>query len=255
MSETIMSETKKQKKVFAFTAAIIAACAAVVLLLIFVIIPTVKYHRNLAAIQKDGTVTFGHYEQDNDTSNGKEEIEWQVLVIQDGKALVISTMALDCKSYHPSPKEVTWETCTLRTWLNDSFLNTAFSAKEQKKIATTHVSAEKNPAYDPAYKSNPGNATNDKVFLLSITEAEKYFTTDESRECVPTAYAQAHGAYTNDYETANGKANCCWWLRSPGKVLFQAASVDHVGAVGYGGSSVNADSSCIRPAMWIDLKK
>lgn len=37
---------------------------------------------------------FGSYEQDNDTSNGKEDIEWLVLEVKDGKALLISKYAL-----------------------------------------------------------------------------------------------------------------------------------------------------------------
>ena len=68
-------------------------------------------------------VNFGTYEQDNNTSNGKEEVEWLVLEVKDGKALIISKYALDCKPYNTGLTGATWETCTLRKWLNNNFIN------------------------------------------------------------------------------------------------------------------------------------
>ena len=75
-------------------------------------------------------VTFGTYEQDNNESNGAEEIEWQVLDKKDGKVLLLSKYALDCKQYNAEWEYVTWETCTLRSWLNEEFYKTAFTSKE-----------------------------------------------------------------------------------------------------------------------------
>ena len=92
-------------------------------------------------------VSFGKYEQDNNTSNGKEKIEWLVLEVKDGKALVISKYALDCKPYNTSSTNVTWETCSLRNWLNNDFINSAFSATEKTMIPSVKVSADKNPDY------------------------------------------------------------------------------------------------------------
>lgn len=205
---------------------------------------------NLSGIKKGDTVKFGFYEQDNNTSDGKEEIEWIVLNVEGSKALVISKYALTCQQYNTSYTGVTWENCTLRKWLNDSFLNTAFTAKHQERISSVSVSADKNPNYS----TNPGNATTDKVFLLSITEAEKYFMTDESRRCAPTAYAKVRGAFTSDsYKTASGEATCCWWLRSPGSIQDCAAHVYRDGSVGCYGSSVYYDDDCVRPALWINL--
>ena len=45
-------------------------------------------------------VTFGTYEQDNDSSNGQESIEWQVVDISDGKALLVSRYVLDNIEYN-----------------------------------------------------------------------------------------------------------------------------------------------------------
>ena len=200
-------------------------------------------------------VVFGTYEQDNDTSNGAEDIEWHVLAKEDSRVLVISKYALDCQPYNEECEEVTWESCTLRTWLNETFLNAAFSAEEQAAIAQTTVTADKNllsernPIFEYIKFNNtdPGNATIDKVFLLSIDEAEKYFSSDSAWQCKPTDFAVANGAYEND------TGNCWWWLRSPGFNQVYAANVSNGGALNYFGSIVNDDHNAVRPALWINL--
>ena len=195
-------------------------------------------------------ITFGTYEQDNVTSNGTENIEWLVLARENNKILVISDKALDRQLYDNA--DVTWENCSLRKWLNDSFLNAAFSEEERALIQSTTLSADKNPEYS----SDPGTATMDKVFLLSINEAEKYFNSDEARKCAPTAYAKAQGALTSSdvYETPSGAATCWWWLRSPGYSQKGAAIVNCDGSVYYFGYGVDYDDVSVRPALWISLE-
>lgn len=209
-----------------------------------------NYYRALFTDASVGdTIVFGSYEQDNDTSNGKEEIEWLVLAKKDNRLLVTSQYALDCQQYNTSHTGVTWESCTLRKWLNEDFFNAAFSDGEKAMIPTVTVSADKNPDYS----TNSGSATEDKVFLLSITEANRYFKTAEERMCVPTAYAKAHGAYTSSDYTKGGAATCWWWLRSPGDYLVDAARVSNAGGVFSFGLIVDHDDDCVRPALWIDL--
>jgi hypothetical protein len=214
-----------------------------------------KYKVEKLKVAKVGDyVFFGAYEQDNNISNVKKDVEWLVLKVKDGKALLISKYALDCKPYDTSYTDVTWETCTLRKWLNDDFLGTAFSDDEKAMIPTVTVSADKNPDYS----TNPGNATQDQVFLLSITEANKYFSSNSARQCEPTDYAIANGAYVS---SSNG--NCWWWLRSPGNYQRYAAFVDddgdvyedgyNVGGVYESGIPVHNDDLVVRPALWIDL--
>ena len=186
---------------------------------------------------------FGSYEQDNNKSNGQEDIEWLVLEKDGTKILVVSKYALDCKPYNTSYTDVTWETCTLRKWLNNDFLGSAFSANEKAMIPTVTVSADKNPDYN----TNPGNAMQDQVFLLSITEANKYFSSDSARQCKPTDYAVANGAWESD------SGNCWWWLRSPGSSQYNAAYVVIDGDVSESGYYVNGDRIAVRPALWIDL--
>ena len=196
-------------------------------------------------------VYFGTYEQDNDTSNGKENIEWRVLAKENNRVLVISDKALDRQPYNSSyTEEVTWENCSLRKWLNGTFLNKAFSTEEQAQIQNTTVSADNNPQYS----TNPGNATTDKVFLLSINEVEKYFNSDEARKCAPTAYAKAQGASTSDtFKTPSGAATCWWWLRSPGDDQSSAAYVYFGGDVFELGNYVFSGLNAVRPAMWITI--
>ncbi len=200
--------------------------------------------QSLADSKVGNSVWFGSYEQDNNTENGKEAIQWLVLEVKDGKALVISKYALDCIEYNSTYTSVTWETCTLRKWLNDEFIKSAFSSDEKAMIPTVTVSADKNPEYD----TNPGNATEDQVFLLRITEANKYFSSDSARQCEPTDFAVANGAWESD------SGNCWWWLRSPGDTQNYAAFVGSGGGVGEIGNSVNSVDIAVRPALWIDLK-
>ena len=199
------------------------------------------------------TIYFGAYEQDNDTTNGKESIEWLVLEREDDRILVISNYALDCKPYNTTRTDVTWETCSLRRWLNGTFLNAAFSAKELAMIPIVTVNAEKNPEY----KTNPGNDTLDRVYLLSIKEANKYFSSDEAKGCQDTPYCYAQGAksYAQSKKTVMN-----WWLRSPGSETYKAAIV---GKYGYGvnnyGAYVNGTGEgngdiAVRPVIWISLE-
>ncbi|MBQ5968730.1 MAG: hypothetical protein IJL52_01270 [Clostridia bacterium] len=195
-------------------------------------------------------ITFGRYEQDNDTSNGPEPIEWLVLDRDGDKALVISRYGLDCQKYYPEKYDVTWETCTLRTWLNNDFYNNAFSTAEQSKIQMTTVKNDDNPDHG----TEGGNNTQDKVFLLSIGEVSMYFSSDETRKCAPTAYAIEHGAWASDSNTTiGGTAACWWWLRSPGSLPYGAANVIDYGSVNSRGYSVAFSNYAVRPAMWITL--
>ena len=212
-----------------------------------------KQKSALTDISIGSTIKYGSYEQDNNTLNGKEEIEWIVLAKENNKVLVISKYALDCQPYNTYRTDITWKTCTLRSWLNETFYNTAFGTDHQRMIVSSTVTADKNPTYS----ISPGNDTTDKVFLLSITEAYKYFSSDNARVCAPTDYAIAQGAYTNDSYKTDGRFACWWWLRSPGCSLEHAAVVYSEGSVKddvsvfYSGQYVDYSDKAVRPAIWI----
>ncbi len=188
-------------------------------------------------------MNFGVYMQDVDRPDEKEKIEWLVLDIKDGKALVISKYVLDCEQYNMDKEDITWERCTLRKWLNNDFINAAFSSQEAAMILTTTAAADMNPTYYTAQ----GNATQDKIFLLSIAEANRYFVSDTSRECKATEYAIEKGAYVNNL------GNSWWWLRTIGGNRNDATYVYGDGTINEFGHFVNTGSTAIRPAMWIDI--
>lgn len=194
-------------------------------------------------------ISFGAYEQDNDIGNGKENIEWVILSKEKNRVLLISDKALDCKQFNSGFANITWDNCSLRTWLNDDFLKEAFNAKEQAKILTVKVSADANPRFD----TDPGKETKDKVFLLSIKEAKKYFSNDNERACIPTAYAKEHGAYTSAVFMKNDTNTCGWWLRSPGNEQCNAATVLSDGSIALYSNRVYEDNVSVRPAIWISL--
>lgn len=203
-------------------------------------------------------VYFGSYEQDNNTSNGEEDIEWLVLDVENDKALLISKYALDWEPYNTENAGVTWETSTLRKWLNDDFLNAAFSEDEQGRIPTVTVSAEENPTYNAHndelyyYGTVPGSNTQDRVFLLSIQESKVYFESDDARRCQATAYAVAK--HDGEYGLRNGAV--WWWLRSPGVRQDMAALVivtnKDVNVLDYQGASV-VGYNAVRPAIWVEI--
>lgn len=119
-------------------------------------------------------VTFGRYEQDNDSDNGPEPIEWMVLDHQDGRTLLLARYGLDASWYHvESADDVTWENCKLRSWLNTDFYNTAFNDTEKDLIVQiTNENSDGTAFWESAGRevssSVGGNDTHDNVFLLSL---------------------------------------------------------------------------------------
>ena len=218
------------------------------------------------------TVVLGSYEQDNDLSNGPEPIEWQVIGTRDGHTLLLSKYALDSKPYNESRTDITWENCTLRSWLNNDFYNKAFSASDKKRILTAH---NENPDSYELYKpensgsyvrgAEGGNATDDNVFLLSWTEARDYFdgklyrgaayNYNQKLLCRPTAYAKAQGVWTygngDNYYPSDTDGCCCWWLRSPGYIQDATEWVSYDGAL-YGNYVDAYRPVGVRPALLID---
>ena len=205
------------------------------------------------------TVLFGHYEQDNDSSNGKEIIEWIVLDVQDNKALLLAKYGLDKMDYGKRNANITWEKSVIRTWLNKTFLKKAFSAEEQKAILTTNVDNSKKQC-NSEWNTKGGRNTKDKLFLLSYHEAfEKYFTSKAARLCAPTDYVDPYNHNRSrhfDAVLVDGRATYIWWLRSPGMRQNRVVNVSKEG--GWLDSSstpkgTNYLPHMIRPAMWVDL--
>lgn len=195
---------------------------------------------------------FGTYPQEAKTLANRDqvgrEIEWIVLAREENKVLLISRYILDCEPFNKWKSDCTWDTCTLRNWLNDDFYYAAFSKDEQSKIINSTVSADANPDYS----TKVGKSTNDKVFLLSITEAQKYFDISGVRQCKPTKYAMSEVRYNISEDAA-----VYWWLRTSGIDNKHAAIVEAGGRINSAGRTVddyNLIIGCgIRPVIWVSF--
>lgn len=226
-------------------------------------------------------ISFGHYEQDNNSENDSEPIEWYVLAKEDDRYLLLSKFILDAHYYHHEDVDVSWENCDLRQWLDQFFLRSAFTVEERKKIQTV---INENPDNDQE-GTKGGNATKDKVFLLSIPEAKKYLSLDNGLG-YSTDYAVSKGAVSLDpykelpenlddnvlnVSERNWKdsdeemyivitRNTSWFLRSPG---FRQSSAAYIRNKYYTetfssiselispyGSLASNKMGGIRPAIW-----
>ena len=177
-------------------------------------------------------VTFGKYEQNGVSDDGKEPIEWVVLDEDEESLLLISRYCLDCKPYNEERNNISWQDSSLRAWLNGDFYNTAFSDEEKAGIVETEYLAE---LYDSAFIT-------DNVFMLSSLEAKQYYEYDSWRACAPTEYAKANGARVeNDYTW--------WWLRTPALGNPNAEYVHFNGVIKDIGFAVDYDSVAVRPVI------
>lgn len=209
-----------------------------------------------SAFRKVGNIVqFGHYEQDNRSLNGKEAIEWIVLDVQGNKALLLSRYCLDCQPYHWKYLPVDWATSYIRAWLNTTFLDAAFTIKEQEAIVTTTLSNDE--GYNE-WNISGGSSTEDMVFLLSYKQAVRYLNMGENARISPrasaTAYAKSRGVKTsNESTTSDGTASVWWWLRSPG--FYQDFAVNVLPDGSFWARKVNVYSNGVRPAIWVNLNK
>lgn len=215
-------------------------------------VPRVEKKYDFSNVKVGDVISFGAYEQDDDMTNGKEEIEWIVLSKSDSKMLVMSKYVLDVVSYNSKRGElVTWESCTLRKWLNEYFYNSAFTDNEKKMIKTSKI---KTPANPYASKSSASNDTKDKVFALSLQDLSKAkygFDTDlnkedKLRQCSPTEYAKTKGISMLEIEDSENELlkdniSSTWWTRTMGSIPCYAAVTYINGKVLYLGHNEYVD--------------
>lgn len=195
------------------------------------------------------TVYFGKYEQSGYLQNGPDDIEWIVLDKDkdEGKLLLITKKQL-FHTYYCEDPPATWDGSHVRSELNSEFYDAAFSEEEKQRIVTTRLEPEQNPYYG----TDPGTATEDKVFILSASEAEKYFASDSDRCCLASRYLYECSLKTIDHNA--------WWLRTPGKNAKHAVCVSGIitgsgelGSIDYEGESCSS-SLCIRPVIWLSIE-
>ncbi|MCI8307459.1 MAG: hypothetical protein HFH14_05350 [Lachnospiraceae bacterium] len=197
-------------------------------------------------------ITFGSYYQKAEAQNAP--IKWRVLSVDSDNALLLADKNLDSSLYNDTDEDVTWETCTLRKWLNEEFYNEAFDEDEKKAVMESSIENSDNGDYG----TYGGNDTKDRVYLLSNTEIcnasygfEKELNAySRTRMAQNTDYAKVNNVWsTFDNDIGNG----WWWLRSPGIDSCQAS------VVGVGGNGLSAGNKtlCIdggvRPAIRVKL--
>ena len=210
-----------------------------------------------------------------------QPIKWRVLNRNGNDALLLADVALDDQQYNTNWEDVTWETSSMRSWLNGygasvnqpktdysrkNFINFAFTSKQRNAINTTNVVNANNISSGTA----GGNNTSDKVFLLSESEVyntdtaasygfTKYYNHiiyDEARRSRCSTYAYAMGTWryhTTDAEYTKYNGNIWWWLRSPGGYCSNAAEVSNNGWVFRFGNYVYHYHGGVRPALHLNL--
>lgn len=156
-----------------------------------------------------------------------QQIEWRVLSQQGKMRLLLSEHIITEQPYNEQYVDSYWRDCTLRRWLNGSFLREAFTLAERTMILNTRVANLPNPKY----RTNGGPGSVDKLFILDLEEIERYLPDEADR--------------------ALGK---WWWVRSPGSNLLSAASVDKDGMVYSFGINIHYKDGGVRPAMWVLLR-
>ncbi len=168
-------------------------------------------------------VVFGTYEQNGNSSDGAEKIEWIVLEKLDDKLLLISRECLDTKPINEARSDVEWKDSTLFNWLNGEFMQTAFSESEMASVI-----------------ENDGV----KVTIPSAEEVKKYYEYDSWRAADATEFAVNNGT-----RLQNGK--CWWWLLDKGEIDRSYSYVYFNGSVRTDGLAVDYKSVAVRPMMWV----
>ncbi len=105
------------------------------------------------------------YYELNDIYNSNEYYEW---INNESIDEIRSDIA---KIYGETSEKVSWETSTLRDWLNNEFYNTAFSKGEKSVIKKKELVSKR---FETNYN------TTDNVFCIDVEDLPKYFNCDEA---------------------------------------------------------------------------
>ena len=193
-----------------------------------------SFKSNLDSVRVGGIIKLGTYPQEVPFSI-RTPIQWQILAKKGNRILAISRFALDKRQYSTGKSGTTWENSDIRDWLNDTFFSKVFSQTERSMIVETTINTER------AVFDKNSVQTRDKVFLLSVPEAQHYFPRDEKRNCKLTQFA------------ARKRGKDGWWLRSRGEKSNYAAVVSDLGGRILESGSPADMSHAVRPAIWIEL--
>ena len=202
-------------------------------------------------------VKFGSYYQTAEFKT-EEPIKWRVLSVNGDDAFLLADQCLDSRQYTATNKteeytSATWETCSLRKWLNEDFYNEAFSDSEKAAIRETVVNNQCGEVVK--------NDTTDRIYLLSVDEvcnADYGFESDDSftktRKAQNTDYAKCNNA-TDQWNSSSKEGGGVWWLRTGDVYGGGAYFVDERGTVEEPSSFTTrvTDNKSVRPALRLSL--
>ena len=181
------------------------------------------------SVEVGDRVVFGVYEQDNDTANGKEPVEWIVMGVFDDYVDLISLNILDVVPFHETRTSVVYSNSSINEFLNTEFLSGSFTDSELQAMLDISAPATANPEYQI---TDQGGTVTGKVYLPSAAKAAEFLPTDIARRCAGTAFAIANGLHVNE----NGYS--AWWTRTMGEDNTHAVIVRSSGEVNYKGWDV-----------------
>ena len=175
-----------------------------------------------------------------------EPIVWDVLAEEGNRKLLLSRKAVAKRPYHDADEPVSWETCSLRAWLNGDFYRAAFNDYEKQHILKIPVTADRNTYCN----TDAGNSTDDHVFLLSLPEVNallrRKLSAKRKCEADPTDAPDA-----DNNNKAADDTGCVWWLRSPGSEKNEAACVNGDGQISNFGLPATTPTIAVRPCIWV----
>ena len=183
-----------------------------------------------------------------------EPITWTILTEDTAakKAFVLCNMILDAQAFDTNGDN-NYEDSTIRQWLNEDFLNTAFSDLQQAIVVTTLVENDDNVIGDYSNGNKFFSSdTEDKIFLISkgeVKNASYGFSGNSDRKMTVTDYAKSQGAYA---DANNGD---WWWMRTPSYDSSRPDKSDLAHNLKVDGSiwssNVYLTSGGVVPAMWV----
>lgn len=214
------------------------------------IYPLVESGKIKVKMEADSSIyiVFGSYDmidQNKNKDDKKEPLEWKIVEYDEdnSRVLLLSRYIIDLQPINDNNEpEVTWENCTLRNWLNTTFLAEAFSDKQQKMILKADLrNIDKN-----SYGVSSGENTKDRIFLLNYDDVTNYKCFSAEKALLATRY---------------DGSEYVWWLRSKGNGTIKFQYIRENGTIDAGGSYYYSSSSSspvnilgVRPALYLSLK-
>ena len=179
-------------------------------------------------------------------------IQWRVLEVKNDRALIVTEQGIDGDYGRSLTNDVTWSCSAQRSWLNISFYYDAFSAEERARMLKINVESNKrieNVSKDiygketKTYTNERTLSSEDRLFLLSLEEKEKYKLENLILKIGETGNA--------DYSNGNN------WILRTSKDYYSTRGFNKI-KTGSGlmvtEGSTRFHMHLLRPAMWIDTR-